>query len=201
MSKAKASVVILASGRGSNAQALMDFARANPELVCVVGLISDRPGVGALDLAESFAVPSFVVDYRQEEALLSVLEKLSPDWACLAGYKRKVGAGFLRFFEDKERGYFRVLNVHPSLLPAYPGLNGYERAWKDKLKETGVTVHFVDQGLDTGTPLLQEAFPLYPGDSLADVEARGLSVEHRLFPEALKMAVLGRIKIKSGRGQ
>lgn len=198
MSESRIKIVILASGRGSNAKVLMEFARSNPDLVRVVGLISDRDGVGVLALAKSFSVPAFVVDHRKEEELVALLEKLSPNWACLAGYKRKVGARFLRYFADNERGYFRVMNVHPSLLPAYPGLNGYERAWKDKRNETGVTVHLVDEGLDTGAPILQEAFAILPEDSVAEVEARGLSVEHRLFPQALKLAALGQIKNTAG---
>ncbi len=186
-------VVILASGRGSNARALMQFAQDNPKLVHVSGLISDRADAGALAIAEAFSVPSFVVDHKNDEEMLSLLSRLMPKWACLAGYMRLVSGNFLKFFSDKEHGYYRVLNVHPSLLPHYPGLNGYERAWKDKRKETGVTVHLVDHGLDTGRAILQEKFPILPGDSVEDVEKRGLVVEHRLYCEALKLAVTGKI--------
>lgn len=199
MLKSKYTIVILASGRGSNAKALIEFAQANKELVRVAGVLSDRPNVGALTLAEDYSIPSFVVDATNDTELLATIKKLSPDWACLAGYKRLVSPAFLNYFKDPEGGFFRVLNVHPSLLPAYPGLNGYKRAWQDKLQETGVTVHLVDEGLDTGAPVLQEKFPIYPEDSFTDVEARGLKVEHRLFPKALKMALLGEFPNRGGR--
>ncbi len=190
--------VILASGAGTNCSVLLEHARKNPGLLQAKGVISDRSGAPALDVAASLGVEPFVVNHREEATLLALLRRLQPRWACLAGYKRLVGKGFLDFFADD--GFSRVLNVHPSLLPAYPGLNGYERAFKDGMKLSGVTVHLVDSGLDTGLPVLQESFERRDEDTLVDFIARGREVEHRLFPWALELAAAGELKLKNENG-
>lgn len=190
--------VILASGAGTNCRVLLEHARRNPERLVAKAVISDRSGAPALDAAAAMGVETFVVNHREESTMISLLRKLQPRWAFLAGYKRLVGNGFLDFFA--EQGFSRVLNVHPSLLPAYPGLNGYERAFKDGVKLTGVTVHLVDSGLDTGLPVLQECFTRLERDSLEDFISRGRDVEHRLFPRALDLAAEGRIRLKTEKG-
>jgi phosphoribosylglycinamide formyltransferase-1 len=106
----------------------------------------------------------------------------------------------LEFFEDKELGFFKVMNVHPSLLPAYPGLHGYERAYNDGVKVSGVTVHLVDAGLDTGKIILQGSFERDDEDSLHDFEEKGRKLEHQLFPKALTLAMSGKLSLsKSGK--
>lgn len=192
----KTSFVILASGAGTNARALVRHAQKKPARLAVKGLISDRAEAPALAMAAELGVPTFIVNHRDEGALLAVLRKLAPDWALLAGYKRLVGPGFLEFFRDAELGFSRVLNVHPSLLPAYPGLGGYERAFADGVKVTGVTVHLVDQGLDTGRAVLQEAFERKEGDTLAEFVARAQKIEHKLYAQALDLAAAGKIRMK-----
>ena len=182
--------VILASGNGTNARALIQHAKRKK--FEVKALISDRPGIPALEMAESLKVPTYIVNPRDEGPLLGLLQKLRPDWALLAGYKKLVGPGFLDFFRDQ--GFSRVMNVHPSLLPAYPGLGGYERAFRDGVKVSGVTVHLVDSGLDTGHAILQEAFPREESDTLEDFSARGRKIEHQLFCRALELAAAGRIR-------
>lgn len=184
--------VILASGVGTNAKALLDYARKNPRRLVAKAVISDRPGVPALQMAEKMKVPTYVVSPKEEGPMLAILSKLEPHWALLAGYKRLVGPGFLNFFADA--GFHRVMNVHPSLLPAYPGLNGYERAFQDGVKVTGVTVHLVDSGLDTGLCLLQESFERAEKDDLESFTAKGRKIEHRLFTKALGLAAAGRIR-------
>lgn len=191
--------VIFASGEGSNCVNLLEHARRHPDQLKAVAVISDRSGAPALDKAAALGFETFVVGHREESTLLALLKRLQPRWAALAGYKRLVGKGFLDFFADQ--GFSRVLNVHPSLLPAYPGLGGYERAFNDGVKVTGVTVHLVDSGLDTGLPVLQESFPRREGDTLADFAARGREVEHRLFPRALLLAAEGKIKLKTIDGK
>lgn len=199
MSKTPLRFVILASGTGSNARALIDHAQKSGGRLLPVALISDRAGIPALAMARERGVPTFVIDHRNEQVLLATLDSLQPSWACLAGYKRIVGKNFLEFFYARNLGFSRVLNVHPSLLPEYPGLHGYERAWKDGKRETGVTVHLVDSGLDTGPVVLQENFEIRPGDTLAQVEERGHEVEHRIFTRALEMAAAGEIRGREGR--
>jgi len=190
--------VVLASGAGTNCAVLLEHARKNPHLLHAKAVISDRSGAPALDVAAKLGVETFVVSHREEGPLLALLRKLQPRWACLAGYKRLVGNGFLEYFADE--GFARVLNVHPSLLPAYPGLNGYERAFSDGVKVSGVTVHLVDSGLDTGLPVLQESFERLESDNLESFSARGREIEHRLFPLALELAAGGNFKLKADNG-
>jgi len=190
--------VIMVSGAGTNCMALLERAKASPERFRPVGVISDRAGAPALDLAAQAGVPTFVVGHREESTLLALLRRLAPRWALLAGYKRLVGRGFLDFFADE--GFHRVLNVHPSLLPAYPGLGGYERAFRDGVKLSGVTVHLVDSGLDTGLAVLQEAFAREESDTLEMFSERGRRVEHRLYARALELAAEGRIRPREGAG-
>jgi len=190
--------VVLASGSGSNAAVLLEHARRNPDRLLAKAVISDRSGAPALELAAGMGVETFVVSHREEATQVALLRKLQPRWACLAGYKRIVGKGFLDFFAHE--GFSRVLNVHPSLLPAYPGLNGYERAFQDGVKLSGVTVHLVESGLDTGAPVLQESFERLDSDTLEDFIAKGRAVEHRLFPRALDLASAGQIRLKNEKG-
>jgi phosphoribosylglycinamide formyltransferase-1 len=191
------SFVILASGTGTNARALIEHARKNPSRLEVKALISDRPEIPALGMATSLGVPTHIVNHRDEGPLLALLNKYAPRWALLAGYKRIVGPGFLGFFQDA--GFSRVMNVHPSLLPAYPGLGGYERAFRDGVLASGVTVHLVDSGLDTGAPILQESFARQDGDTLEDFVKRGQKIEHKIYCQALDMAAAGKITIAKGK--
>jgi phosphoribosylglycinamide formyltransferase 1 len=188
--------VVLASGEGTNCVALLEHARLHPEKFKAKAVISDRSGAPVLDKATALGVETYVIGHRDEGPLLALLRKLQPRWAFLAGYKRLVGQGFLDFFADE--GFSRVLNVHPSLLPAYPGLQGYQRAFKDGVKVSGVTVHFVDSGLDTGLVLLQESFTRDEFDSLESFVGKGREVEHRLFRRALELAAEGSIQNKKG---
>ena len=185
--------VILASGAGTNARALLEHALAHPDRFAPRAVISDRSGAGALEIASKLVVPTFVVNPREEGGLHALLKRFQPRWAFLAGYKRLVSPAFLDFFADE--GFHRVLNVHPSLLPAYPGLNGYERAFADGVKVSGVTVHLVDNGLDSGLCVLQEAFSREEDDDVASFRAKGQAIEHKLFVEALDLAAEGKIRL------
>ncbi len=191
----KGTFVILASGAGSNARVLLAHAKKHSEKMSALAVISDRAEAPVLQIAEEFGIPSFVIDAKNEGSLLAILRRYKPDWACLAGYKKIVGKSFLDFFDDKGLGFSRVMNVHPSLLPAYPGLHGYERAFHDGVKISGVTVHLVDAGLDTGKVILQGAFEREEKDSLQDFEAKGRKLEHKLFPKALDLAMAGKLAL------
>lgn len=198
MSAPKLRFVVLASGNGTNARSLFEHARAHPNRFEAAALIADRPAFGALQAAEECGVPAHVVSHKDDAALLDLLRKLEPRWALLAGYKRLVSDAFLEFFRDDAIGVARVLNVHPSLLPAYPGLDGYERAYRDGVKISGVTIHFVDSGLDTGLPVLQAPFVREEGDSLDTFTEKGRALEHMLFKRALDLAQAGKIRVRSG---
>lgn len=186
--------VIFASGAGSNARVLLEHAKKYPDRLVCKAVISDRSGAPVLDIAASLGVETFVVNHREEKTLLALLKKLQPRWALLAGYKRLVGASFLEFFADD--GFSRVMNVHPSLLPAYPGLGGYERAFEDGVKISGTTVHLVDSGLDTGICVLQASFEREDDDTVESFTLKGQKLEHKIFPKALDLAAAGKIKLK-----
>jgi phosphoribosylglycinamide formyltransferase 1 len=192
--------VILASGTGSNARALLQSAQLHPSLLRCVGLVTDRAQVPALDIAAEFGVDSAVIPAKEPAQLLEFLRQKEPRWACLAGYKRIVPQRFLDFFHDASLGFARVMNVHPSLLPAYPGLHGYQRAFADGVKVSGVTVHLVDAGLDTGHVILQKSFERGEPDTEASFIAKGRAIELELFPAALKLAAENRIRLRTGAG-
>ena len=170
-------VAILASGRGSNAENIIRSSREEswPTISC---LITNNPQAKAISVAKEWGVPCFIVD--DEEKMIKILQENGVQLVLLAGYMRILSKFFLQSFTGK------VVNIHPSLLPAFPGLNAYQRAFQAKVTSSGVTVHFVDEGVDTGPIILQESFPRHEEDSLEDFMERGLRLEHRLYPLAIK---------------
>jgi len=199
-------IAILASGRGSNAQAIVGAIKdgqLNAEVMCV---ISDRPDAGVLKL--DLGVPSHCVspdssieDRHQrkaehEERILAHLKGC--DFVCLAGYMRLLSPKFISAF-DSERGYSKIINVHPSLLPEFKGKDAYAQAWGEGVHETGVTLHLVDEEMDHGPILAQESFTLGGMDTLEDVEAFGLSIEHRLYVETLQWVLAGDFEVKGSK--
>lgn len=186
-------LAVLASGEGTNLQALLDDPVVGPWVVLAV---SDREGAGALRRARERAVEAVFLDpkgYRGREefdrALLDTLLERSIEAVALAGFMRLVGPEIVRAFEG------RMLNVHPALLPAFPGTSSVADALGWGVKVTGVTVHFVDEQVDHGPIVFQEAIPVLPDDDWDALEARVHEVEHRLFPAAVRALVEGRIRI------
>jgi phosphoribosylglycinamide formyltransferase-1 len=176
-------VAVFASGRGSNLGALINAQKDFPSYRVVL-VISNVAGSGAQALAaeagiEALCVPSRGVDRAaHEQAVLAAIAARTIDLICLAGYMRVLGAGFIEAFGKP------ILNIHPSLLPSFPGMHAQRQALEAGVRWTGVTVHFVDSGLDSGPILLQEPVPVLPHDSEASLSARVLEAEHRLFPAA-----------------
>jgi phosphoribosylglycinamide formyltransferase-1 len=197
---ARLRVGVLASGRGSNFQALAAAARAGRIPAEIAILLSDRPNAGALALARAAGVEAVVVDPREhpgreghEKALIDHLEARRVGLVCLAGYLRILGALFVEHF----RG--RLLNIHPALLPAFPGLHAQRQALEHGVRVAGATVHFVDEGTDTGPIVLQSAVPVMPGDTEATLSERILAEEHRIYPEAVRLFAEGRLQIEGRR--
>ncbi len=188
---------VLASGRGTNLQAILD-ACADGRLPARVALVlSDRRDAPALDRARRAGVPAtwispadFPTREAHDAALVTALRAAEVDLVVLAGYMRLVTPGFLRAFPN------RVINVHPALLPAFPGLHAQRQALEHGVKVTGCTVHFVDEGVDTGPILLQEAVPVEEGDDEARLAARIRVVEHRLLVEALRLLAGRRVTVE-----
>jgi phosphoribosylglycinamide formyltransferase-1 len=200
MSAARARLGVLVSGSGSNLQALLDasaHADYPAEVVCVV---SNVPTAFALERARKVGVRTVVLDHKAfasrsdlERALGDELRKARVEWVCLAGFMRLLSGDFLAGFPG------RVLNIHPSLLPAFTGLHAQRQALERGVKIAGCTVHFVDAGTDTGPIIAQAAVPVLPGDDEASLSARILAEEHRLFPLAVRLAVTGKVAIEGTR--
>ncbi|RKH60059.1 phosphoribosylglycinamide formyltransferase [Corallococcus llansteffanensis] len=196
MSARRARLGVLVSGGGSNLQALLDAARQEDfpaEVACVV---SNVPTAYALERARQAGVRAEVVDHKHfgakadfEAALRGVLADAGVEWVCLAGFMRLVSADFLKHFPG------RVLNIHPSLLPAFPGLHAQRQALERGVKVAGCTVHYVDAGTDTGPIIAQAAVPVLPEDDEASLSARILAEEHRLYPLAVRLVVTGAVTL------
>jgi phosphoribosylglycinamide formyltransferase-1 len=194
-------IVVLASGSGTNLQAILDKVHGRDGIE-VVGVGSDKPGARALDRGRAANVATAVFpadEYADREARDAAMgdwvESLRPNLVVLAGYMQLLSPGFVARFRN------RVVNIHPALLPAFPGLDAIGQALAAGVEVTGVTVHLVDEGVDTGAPLLQREVPVPPGRDRAELEAAVHAVEHELYSEAIRMIAEGRVRIVSdGRG-
>ncbi|MDD4170087.1 MAG: phosphoribosylglycinamide formyltransferase [Desulfotomaculaceae bacterium] len=190
---------VLASGQGSNLQAIMDAAdngKINAEVVIV---ISDQEKAYALERARQRGIPAefvnpagFKTRDEYEEVIVELLNRYGVGLVCLAGYMRIIGKTMLTSFPNK------IMNIHPALLPAFPGLHGQEQAWRHGVKFSGCTVHFVDEGVDTGPIIIQAVVPVIEDDTADTLAARILEQEHIIYPEAIRRYTEGRLKI-SGR--
>ncbi len=192
-------VGVLASGSGSNFQALVDALNVEGSPARVVALICNVPDARVLQRAAAARIATEVLDHKRtpdrhqyDLALADTLEKHSVQLVCLAGFMRLVGHGLL------ERFPHRVLNIHPALLPAYPGLHGVKQALDGGAKVSGCTIHFVDEGTDTGPIIAQAAVPVLEGDDEAALSARIQKEEHRLYPEVVRWVATSKVSI-SGR--
>ena len=197
---AKLRVGVLVSGGGTNLQALID-ACAMPGFPAEIAVVvSNVPTAPALDRAKKAGLATVVVEHQAvagrdafDAKLVAELEAHRAAAVCLAGFMRILGPGFLRKFPGK------VLNIHPALLPSFPGLHGARQALSYGAKLAGCTVHFVDEGTDTGPIIAQAAVPVLPGDDEAALAARILVEEHRLFPLALRLLAEGRLRVEGRR--
>jgi phosphoribosylglycinamide formyltransferase-1 len=187
-------IAVLVSGTGTNLQALIDSVHGDQiEIACVA---ASRPGAAALERAERagietgvFASETLTGREARDEALGDWLEERRVQLVVLAGWMELLGQAFTRRFAG------RIINVHPSLLPAFTGLRAIEQAVEHGVKITGVTVHFVDEDVDTGAIVLQEALELSYPDAIADIEKRVHGVEHRLLPRAVRLIAGGRVRL------
>ncbi len=198
---------VLASGGGTNLQAILDACAARRIDAEVAVVISNVPTAGALDRArrasaEALVVPSKGVADREayDLQLVEALRSRRVDLVCLAGYMRIVTPAFLRAFgpTPQTRGCPRVVNIHPGLLPSFPGLHAQRQCVEYGARFAGCTVHFVDEGTDTGPVIVQAVVPVLPGDSEERLAARILEQEHRLYPQAIQWFAQGRLSV-SGR--
>jgi len=193
-------VGVLASGRGSNLRAILSGVEARRVRAEVVVVLSDRSGAGALDIARDHGVEALVLDPTlhpgregYDQALIALLEERRVGLVCLAGYMRILSPVFVRHFEG------RLLNIHPALLPAFPGLHAQRQALEHGVRIAGATVHFVDEGVDTGPIVLQAAVSVRQDDTEATLSDRILAEEHRIYPEAIRLFAEGRLRLEDRR--
>jgi phosphoribosylglycinamide formyltransferase-1 len=190
---------ILLSGRGSNFEAIARNVRSGALDAEIAVVISNRETAPGLETARSMglnavAIPSKGMEREQyDRFLVAELEKHQVDLVCLAGYMRLLSPAFVRAFP------MRILNIHPSLLPAFPGLDAQHQAFDYGVKVSGCTVHFVDEQLDSGPIVLQAAVPVEPDDSVDTLAARILAAEHRIYSEAIAMVLSGCWRLEGRR--
>ncbi|WP_418791697.1 phosphoribosylglycinamide formyltransferase [Phosphitispora sp. TUW77] len=188
---------VLASGRGSNLQAIIDNIAANKLDAEVAVVISDNPDAFALERARNHRIPAVHIkpgDYREKEeyekAVIDCLRENRAELVVLAGYMRLVGKVLLDEYPN------RIMNIHPALLPSFPGLHGQRDAVAYGVKYSGCTIHFVDEGMDTGPIILQEVVPVLQDDDEDSLAARILKEEHKLYSKAIQLFAEGKLRIE-----
>ena len=196
----KLKIAILVSGRGSNMEALLSAAAAADYPAEIVRVISNRPGAGALEKAQRLGIATEVIDHRAyaerrafDAEVSAVLEAAGVELVALAGFMRLLNEDFVERWRD------RLINIHPSLLPLFPGLDTHERALAAGVKLHGCTVHFVRAELDCGPVIGQAAVPVMEGDDADALAARVLAAEHRLYPLCLRLIAEGRVRVEGER--
>lgn len=198
---AKTRVAILISGRGSNMAALIEAAKAKDFPAEIVLVLSNRPDAGGLATARAAGIETAVVDHTKygkdraafERALQAAIEKQRVDLVCLAGFMRLLTPWFVRQWPR------RMINIHPALLPAFKGLDTHKRALAAGAKVHGASVHFVVPEMDSGPIIMQGAVAVRADDTEQTLAARVLNVEHKIYPQALRLVTEGRVTVENGR--
>jgi phosphoribosylglycinamide formyltransferase-1 len=192
-------IVILISGRGSNMEAIVRCCAEQRWPAQIVAVVANKPSAGGLQYAARCGIATAMVDhkaYPQREAfdseLARAIDGFEPDLLVLAGFMRILGAGFVQRYSG------RMLNIHPSLLPAFPGLHTHQRALDTGCKAVGATVHFVTPELDHGPIVMQSVVPVRPGDDADALSARVLLTEHVIYPLAVRWFVEGKLRVEGG---
>lgn len=187
-----AKIVILASGSGSNAENIIRYAQTH-NTYQVSAVISDRSEALVLQRAKNLGVEAETViktkdesKMQFEERLVHAIQKHQPDWIVLAGFMKLLSKNFLMNFYDQKIKQFKVVNIHPSLLPLFPGKEAYDQSFKSGMPEYGCTIHFVDEGMDTGKMIYQERLRKIEGEDFEVFKARGLAAENRIYPIILE---------------
>ena len=190
---------VLISGRGTNLQSILDAVAAGRLAASVAVVISNRDDAAGLQRAEQAGVQTLVLDHRDrsreeyDAQLIDALHRRQVDLVCLAGFMRILSPVFIRAFAN------RIVNIHPSLLPAFPGINPPYQAWEHGVKISGATVHLVDESLDGGPIIKQQAIEVLATDTAESLAARILEVEHRIYPEAIEDVLKGGWRIEGRR--
>ena len=193
-------VGVLISGRGSNLQAIIDASEKGDISAKVAVVVSNKSDAYGLERAKKHKIPIAVFEPKKfsdkntyELEIVKSFKQHKVDLVCLAGYMRIVGPVLLEHYQGK------MINIHPALLPSFPGLHGQKQALEHGVKVSGVTVHFVDEGCDTGPIIVQAAVPVLENDTEKTLSARILEQEHKIYPRAIKLFADGKLKIEGRR--
>ncbi len=198
--KTKSILGVLVSGRGSNLQSIIDSIDSG-QIAAEIGIVlSDNKGALALERADKAGIPTMFIDPGEfydkklyEQKLIDVLEESAVNLVILAGFMRLLSSHFIRYYQNQ------IMNIHPSLLPSFPGLDAQQQALKAGVKVSGCTVHFVNEGIDTGPIILQEAVPVKDNDTVDSLASRILEREHVIYPRAISLYCEGKLIIKDNR--
>jgi phosphoribosylglycinamide formyltransferase-1 len=196
----KTNIAVLISGSGTNLQSIIDKTESGYLPVIIKCVISSREDAYGLVRARNHNIPSFFIDpkkYKErrdhEEEIIKVLKGYDVELVVLAGYMRLLTPYIIDAYRN------RIINIHPALLPSFPGTDGYGDAWRYGVKVSGCTVHFIDEGCDTGPIILQGVNQVKEEDTLESFRERGLKIEHQVFPEAIKLYCEGKLRIDGRR--
>ena len=199
MSTAALNIAVLISGGGSNLQSIIEHIERGVLQANIRLVVSNEPRAGGLERAHTHGIPTAVISHRDyssredhDAAILESLQRAGTEVVCLAGYLRLLGSSFVRTYAH------RILNIHPSLLPAFPGLDAQQQAADSGVRISGATVHFVDEELDHGPIIIQAAVPAYPGEGREPLARRILAQEHRIYPQALQWLATNRLGSDEG---
>lgn len=193
------SLFVLLSGRGSNFLAIHEKIRKGELKASIVGVLSNLPDAPGIQKAKEFGYPVHVVSHKgmerrtHEMEVEKVIDAADPAFIILAGYMRILTPEFIRKYKH------RIMNIHPALLPSFPGVHAQKQAWEYGAKMSGCTVHFVDEGVDTGSIILQKVVPVLDSDTVEDLEARILEQEHQAYAEAIDVVLRGNWTIEGRR--
>ena len=197
--KNQKNIAVLISGHGTNLQSIIDHIKAGKLKCNLAVVISNKADAYGLKRAKKAKIPAYFIDHKDipreehEKKIIEILKKYKVDLVVLAGYIRILTPHFIRQYKN------RIMNIHPALLPSFPGTDGYGDTWRYGSKVGGCTVHFVDEGVDTGPIILQKINPVKENDTLESFKKRGLKLEHQVFPEAIKLFCKGKLKIERRR--
>ena len=194
---------VFASGSGTNAENILRHCKELDGIEAIM-VLTDQPYAGVIERAKKFGITCEIVPRAKgmdkdahEKAILDVLKKDQVDWIFLAGYMRILSPEFLKTFRDEKLGVNRVVNIHPSLLPAFPGMDSYLQAFNAGVKIAGVTLHFVDEGVDSGPIILQRAFERDENEEFDNFRKRGMELEYEIYAEFLKHLIGGTWRLEN----
>jgi phosphoribosylglycinamide formyltransferase-1 len=189
-------IAVLISGQGTNLQAIIDNVKAGNINAKIVAVISNKADAFGLERAKKAGIPAYFIDHKgiareeHEQKIIEILEKHNVDLVVLAGYMRILTPLFVNKYKH------RLINIHPALLPSFPGTDGYGDTWNYGCKVGGCTVHFVDEGVDTGPIIIQKVNEVKEDDTIESFKERGLKIEHQALPEAIKLFCEDRLEVE-----